>query len=60
MDGEARKHLAYRCLSRVIFWIGLAVLAILALPAGIIVLAIRGVWTVTDRLTGVLERKGDE
>lgn len=40
-----------RCL---ISALGIAVIAVLAVPAGILVLLIFGVWSVTDKLTSAL------
>lgn len=58
-EQKNRKRLIYKGLSRFTTWIGLAIGGLLAIPAGMLVLLISGIWTVTDRLSAFFERKGD-
>lgn len=44
-------------LSRVVVWIGYALIAVLAIPALILALLIGGIWTAADRLAARLEKK---
>ena len=40
-----------------IFYAGLAVIGILAIPAAVLLGLIAGVWTLTDKLTAILSAK---
>ena len=42
-------------LSGGIFYLGLALIGVLAIPAALLLGLIAGVWTLTDRLTAMLE-----
>ena len=42
-------------LSGGIFYLGLALIGVLAIPAALLLGLIAGVWTLTDRLTALLE-----
>lgn len=44
-------------LSGGIFYLGLAVIGVLAIPAGLLLALIAGVWSLTDKLTAALDRK---
>ena len=44
-------------LSRVVVWIGYALIAVLAIPMLILALLIGGIWTAADRLAARLEKK---
>ena len=44
-------------LSGGVFYLGLAVIGILAIPAAVLLGLIAGVWTLTDRLTAFLAQK---
>lgn len=44
-------------LSRLVVWIGYALIAVLAIPALILALLMGGVWTAADRLAAQLEKK---
>ena len=44
-------------LSGGIFYLGLAVIGVLAIPAGVLLALIAGVWSLTDKLTAALDRK---
>ena len=43
-------------LSKIVFWSGIAVAGILAVPAAVLILIICGVWTAADSLISRLER----
>ena len=49
-----------RAAGKVITWLGMAVVGILALPAGALVLLISGVWSLTDRISQWITQKGEE
>ena len=51
---------AARAAGKVITWLGMAVVGILALPAGALTLLISGVWSLTDRISRWITEKGDE
>ncbi len=59
-DRKYRKRLVYRSLSRLVAYIGLAVIGLLAIPAGLLVLLISGIWSATDRIAAYWEQKGGE
>lgn len=44
-------------LSGGIFYLGLALIGVLAIPAALLLGLIAGVWTLTDRLTAMLETR---
>ncbi len=44
-------------LSGGVFYLGLAVIGVLAIPAGVLLALIAGVWSLTDKLTAALDRK---
>ena len=44
-------------LSSGIFYLGLALIGVLAIPAALLLGLIAGVWTLTDRLTALLETR---
>ena len=44
-------------LSGGIFYLGLALIGVLAIPAAVLLGLIAGVWTLTDRLTAMLETR---
>ena len=44
-------------LSGGIFYLGLALIGVLAIPAAVLLGLIAGVWTLTDRLTALLETR---
>ena len=44
-------------LSGGIFYLGLALIGVLAIPAALLLGLIAGVWTLTDRLTALLEAR---
>ncbi len=44
-------------LSGGIFYLGLALIGVLAIPAALLLGLIAGVWTLTDRLTALLETR---
>ena len=46
-------------LSGGIFYLGLALIGVLAIPAALLLGLIAGVWTLTDRLTALLEKTGN-
>ena len=40
-----------------VFYLGLALIGVLAIPAAVLLGLIAGVWTLTDKLTALLEEK---
>ena len=44
-------------LQKAVSWMGIAVIAVLAIPAGALILLIVGVWSLTDRLVSRLARR---
>ena len=44
-------------LSGGVFYLGLAVIGVLAIPAAVLLGLIAGVWTLTDKLTAILSEK---
>lgn len=40
-----------------VFYLGLALIGVLAIPAAVLLGLIAGVWTLTDKLTALLEKK---
>jgi len=59
-EKKRRKRMIYKRLSRFVTWIGLGAAGLIAIPAGILILLISGIWTVADRFAAYLERKGDD
>ena len=57
-EKKRRKRIIYKGLSRFVTWVGLAAAGLIAIPAGILILLISGIWTVADRFAACLERKG--
>lgn len=49
-----------KCLSRAVLGIGMGMIALLALPAGILFLLICGIWTLTGWFISVIEGKDRE
>ena len=56
MYGNAMKN-TKAGLSGGIFYLGLAVIGVLAIPAGVLLALIAGVWSLTDKLTAALDQK---
>lgn len=56
MYGNAMKN-TKTGLSGGVFYLGLAVIGVLAIPAGVLLALIAGVWSLTDKLTAALDRK---
>ena len=56
MYGNAMKN-TKTGLSGGVFYLGLAVIGVLAIPAGVLLALIAGVWSLTDRLTAFLSEK---
>lgn len=44
-------------LSKAVSWLGIAVIAVLAVPAGVLILLIIGIWSLTDWLVARLSGK---
>lgn len=57
-EKKRRKRMIYKGLNRFVTWIGLAAAGLIAIPAGILLLLVLGIWTMVDRLAAYLERKG--
>lgn len=51
------KNMICKIFTRLIFWLGAVVIALLALPTGILFLMICGIWTAVDKLTSVIGGK---
>lgn len=47
-------------LSGGVFYLGLAVIGVLAIPAGLLLALIAGVWSLTDKLTAALDQKNSK
>lgn len=43
-----------RWICRLIFWLGMALIALLAVPTGVLVLVIVGIWTGVEKITNHL------
>ena len=56
MHGDSMKK-AKDGISGGVFYLGLAVIGVLAVPAAVLLGLIAGVWTLTDRLTAFLSEK---
>ena len=56
MYGNAMKN-TKTGLSGGVFYLGLAVIGVLAIPAAVLLGLIAGVWTLTDKLTAILSEK---
>lgn len=56
-DAQDIVRIIRRCLSRGVLGIGMGVIALLAVPAGILFLIICGIWTLTGWFTTVIEGK---
>lgn len=54
------KKAVWKGLSLLTTWIGLALVGLLALPAGILGLFIAAIWSLTNRVAGWLHRKGED
>ena len=46
--------------SRILLWIGVSILLILAIPAGVLYLLMYGVWTLLDRLMDVIDQESGQ
>ena len=68
MNGEAmviqREPIAWKIkkafrklLSQVVLWVSVAIIAIIAVPTSVLVLAITGIWSLADRILVKLERR---
>ena len=55
--GGARRGLHGLCSA--LMCLAFAAIAVLAVPAGVLIALIVGIWTLTDRLVGLLEGRGD-
>ena len=59
MYGNTMKNTKTR-LSGGVFYLGLAVIGVLAIPAGLLLALIAGVWSLTDKLTAALDQKNSK
>lgn len=55
--GSARRGLHGLCSA--LMCLAFAAIAVLAVPAGVLIALIVGIWTLTDRIVGLLEGRGD-
>lgn len=46
-----------KLLSQVVLWVSVAIIAIIAVPTSVLVLAITGIWSLADRILVKLERR---
>ena len=46
--------------SRILLWIGVSILLILAIPASLLYLLMYGLWTLLDRLMAVIDQKSGQ
>ena len=46
-----------KLLSQVVLWVSVAIIAIIAVPTSVLVLAIMGIWQLADYILAKLERK---
>lgn len=46
-----------KLLSQVVLWVSVAVIAIIAVPTVVLVLAIKGIWQLADHILAKLERR---
>ena len=46
-----------KLLSQVVLWVSVAVIAIIAVPTSVLVLAITGIWSLADHVLVKLERR---
>ena len=53
------KKTAYRGLSRFTVWGGLVCISLLAVPTGVLIFLISGIWSAADKVSGELEKKGE-
>ena len=53
---KKEKELLFGILSRIVTWLGILLVALLALPAGLLIAMICGVWTAIDWIMEQLER----
>lgn len=55
--GWKMKKVFRKLLSQVVLWVSVAVIAIIAVPTSVLVLAIMGIWQLADYILAKLERK---
>ena len=55
--GWKMKKVFRKLLSQVVLWVSVAVIAIIAVPTSVLVLAITGIWQLADYILAKLERK---
>ena len=55
--GWKMKKAFRKLLSQVVLWVSVAIIAIIAVPTSVLVLAITGIWSLADRILVKLERR---
>ena len=55
--GWKMKKVFRKLLSQVVLWVSVAIIAIIAVPTSVLVLAIMGIWQLADYILAKLERK---
>ena len=55
--GWKTKKAFSKLLSQVVLWVSVAIIAIIAVPTSVLVLAITGIWSLADRILVKLERR---
>ena len=55
--GWKMKKAFRKLLSQVVLWVSVAIIAIIAVPTSVLVLAIMGIWQLADYILAKLERK---
>ena len=60
LSGNCVRQMINKCASKAILWIGMGMIAVLAIPAGIIFLLIRCIWMAVDEITALLNKKAEQ
>lgn len=55
--GRKLKRALCKLLGQAILWISIAAITIMAVPAGVLVLMITGIWHLTDHILAKLDRR---
>ena len=55
--GWKMKKAFHKLLSQVVLWVSIAIIAIIAVPTSVLLLAITGIWQLADHTLAKLERR---
>lgn len=55
--GWKMKKAFHKLLSQVVLWVSIAIIAIIAVPTSVLLLAITGIWQLADHILAKLERR---